>query len=152
ATDHRLVVVAESNSNARQEQARSGSRSAIKRLTSLPAGNDLPCVWVEKVDSGVVLPRYGKKLPAQAVSQRHPATNLPMVARVKPVLFPPHRVRIAELIHLARRSRQAKQEVRPTMKLRALCHAAGVTLLPRRVAAEAEGAAHRLECSALRLE
>ncbi len=75
-----------------------------------------------------------------------------MVAGVKRVLLPPHRVRVAKLVHLARRSRQAKQEVRPAMEELALRDAGGVALQACRAAAEAERATHGLEVPTLRLE
>src|SRR5262249_60991976 len=62
------------------------------------------------------------------------------------------RVRVADVVHLSRGGRHSKQEVRPAMKLLALGDAARAALLASRVAAKDEGAAHGLECRALRLE
>src|ERR1043166_5473512 len=75
-----------------------------------------------------------------------------MVARVKCVLLPPNRVRIAKLVHLTRLRRQSEQKVGPTVKELALGVTGRVSLQACRGAAEAERAAHGLKRSALRLE
>src|SRR4029450_2615947 len=61
----------------------------------------------------MVLSRNREALPTETVSKRCAAANLPMVAGVKSILLPPHRVWIAKLVRLASTARQSQQELRP---------------------------------------
>src|SRR5262249_27443820 len=152
AAKYRLIVQAECKTDARQEQPRTRLGAAVKWYAAQASSEDLPRFRVEQVDAGVIFPRNWKALPAQSVGQRQAAANLPVIARVKSVLLPINRVRVAKLVDLARGGRESQQEIRPAMKLLALSDAACVTLQACGVAAESERASHRLECPALRLE
>src|SRR6185369_5263103 len=116
AAQHCLVVPAKCDSHARQKLSRSGFSTAVEWHAGQPAREDLSSVRIEAVDAGVVFSRDTKQLPAQTISECHPASNLPVIASVKCILFPPHRVRITQLVHLARLRWHAQQEVGPTME------------------------------------
>src|SRR5262249_28019791 len=137
SANHRLVIQAESNPETRQQQARTSRGPAVRWHAAQTSSENLPCGRVEPVDAGVIFRQDRNAFPAQPVDQRKPA-NLPVITRVKRVLLPINRVRVAELVDLSRCGRVSQQEVRPAMKLLALGDAARVALEACSVAAEAE--------------